>query len=144
MGLHQSIHPWAMILHAPVLSLWSLTAISEQVTSRGHCLTAEKEERGLWPKKTQYGAGNSGSLDGRSGFAGRVVDTRALCIHQPRLSPSFSSRQTELPCTGPREQGTWTLCDCSWTTTCRWMTKTVYEGRSPLSVLQMCSVLGEC
>nr|XP_047932198.1 ankyrin repeat and death domain-containing protein 1A isoform X2 [Anser cygnoides] len=39
---------------------------------------------------------------------------------------------TELPCTGQREQGTWTLCDCSWTTTCRWMTKTVYEGEPPL------------
>lgn len=75
--------------------------------------------------------------------SGRLVDTHALCIHQPSLSPSFPSRQTGLPCTGPQEQGTWMLCDCSWITMSQWMTKTVYEGKSPLRVLQMCSVLGE-
>lgn len=65
-----------------------------------------------------------------------------FCTYHLWFSPSFSSRQTELPCTGLQELGVWMLCDCSWTMMCHWMMKTVYEGKNPLLILQTCALLG--
>lgn len=94
-------------------------------------LSTEQGERGCGQRKLH-----------RFGSSRRVVKMHAFCIHKLWLAPLFSSRQTELPCTGPQELDMWMLCDCSWTMMYRWMMRTVYEGKHPLLILQMCALLG--